>query len=65
MAPGWTAWIIALLLPMTHAPDGFQALLLEGRDVSTGIWWGLLFVAALAYGLVGLIMWRKYGKTTA
>lgn len=61
----WPAWIIALLLPMTHALDGFQALLLEGRDVSSGIWWGLLIVAALAYGLVGLIMWRKYGKTAA
>jgi ABC-2 type transport system permease protein len=61
----WPAWIIALLLPMTHALEGFRALLLEGKDVSTGIWWGLLIVAALAYGLVALIMGRKYRKTNA
>ena len=58
----WPAWIIALLVPMTHAIFGFRALLLEGAAVSTDIWWTLLAISALAYGLVCLIMWRKYRK---
>jgi ABC-2 type transport system permease protein len=60
----WPAWIIALLLPMTHALEGFRALLLEGKGVSSDIWWALVIVAVLAYGLVGLIMRRQYRKTS-
>jgi ABC-2 type transport system permease protein len=61
----WPAWIIALLLPMTHALEGFRALLLEGKGVSSDIWWALVIVAGLAYGLVGLIMRRNFRKTNA
>jgi ABC-2 type transport system permease protein len=60
----WPAWIIALLLPMTHALEGFRALLLEGRGVSSDLWWALLIISALAYGLVGLIMRRNFRKTS-
>ncbi len=60
----WPAWIIAVLLPMTHALEGFCALLLEGRGVSSDLWWALLVISALAYGLVLLIMRRQYRKTS-
>jgi ABC-2 type transport system permease protein len=60
----WPAWIIALLLPMTHALEGFRALLLEGKGVSNDLWWALVIVAVLAYGLVGLIMRRNFRKTS-
>ncbi len=60
----WPAWIIAILLPMTHALEGFRALLLEGRGVSSDLWWALLLISALSYGLVLLIMRRQYRKTS-
>jgi hypothetical protein len=38
--------------------------LLEGKGVSSDIWWALVIVAGLAYGLVGLIMRRNFRKTS-
>ena len=60
----WPAWIIALFVPMTHALQGFRALLLEGKGVSSDIWWALLIISVLAYGLVLVIMRRQYRKTS-
>lgn len=45
---------------MTHALEGFRALLLEGRGVSADLWWALGITSVLAYGLVLLIMRRQY-----
>jgi ABC-2 type transport system permease protein len=56
----WPAWIIALLLPMTHAITGFQNLLLAGSSVTFGLWLGLGIIIFVAYGLVFLIMRRQY-----
>ena len=56
----WPAWIIALLLPMTHAINGFQNLVLSGQSVTLGVWLGLGIIIFVAYGLVFLIMRRQY-----
>lgn len=56
----WPAWIIALLIPMTHAIDGLQQALLIGQPVSTGVWIGLGLIVLLSYGLVALLMRRQY-----
>ena len=58
----WPAWIIALLIPMTHAIEGFQELMLVGTDVSSGVWIGLALIILLSFGLVSLIMRRQYRK---
>jgi ABC-2 type transport system permease protein len=58
----WPAWIIALLLPMTHAITGFQNLVLAGSAVGLGVWLGLGIIIFIAYGLVFLIMRRQYRK---
>lgn len=59
----WPAWIIALLLPMTHAITGFQNLVLAGLNVGMGVWLGLGIIIIIAYGLVFLIMRRQYRRT--
>ncbi len=56
----WPAWIIAILIPMTHAIEGFQDLLLVGTTVSTGVWTGLVLIIMIAYGLVSMVMRRQY-----
>ena len=58
----WPAWIIALLLPMTHAISGFQEVMLAGLSVDVGVWIGLALIILLSYGLVMLIMRRQYKK---
>jgi ABC-2 type transport system permease protein len=58
----WPAWIIALLIPMTHTIEGFQDLMLAGQNVTIGIWIGLILITLLGYGLVSLIMRRQYKK---
>ena len=58
----WPAWIIALLLPMTHAITGFQNLLLAGLGVNFGVWLGLGIIIIITYGLVFLIMRRQYRR---
>ena len=58
----WPAWIIALLIPMTHAVKGFQDLILAGKDLSATVWIGLVLIILLSYGLVSLIMRRQYRK---
>jgi ABC-2 type transport system permease protein len=58
----WPAWIIALLIPMTHAIEGFQALMLAGNSVSTATWVLLVIITLLAFGCVFLIMRRQYRK---
>jgi ABC-2 type transport system permease protein len=58
----WPAWIIALFIPMTHAIEGFQDLMLAGQEVSSGVWIGLVLIILLSYGLVSLIMRRQYKK---
>ncbi|MEZ4769578.1 MAG: ABC transporter permease [Caldilineales bacterium] len=60
----WPAWIIAILLPMTHANIGFQELLLKGESLRPDIYGTLVFLSVLSYGMVCLIMWRKYHKTS-
>jgi ABC-2 type transport system permease protein len=59
----WPAWIIALLIPMTHAITGFQNLVLAGSNVTFGVWLGLGIIIIVAYGLVSIIMRRQYRKT--
>jgi ABC-2 type transport system permease protein len=59
----WPAWIISALLPMTHAIEGFQELLLKGNAVPSGVWIALLVITALSYGLIWLIMRRQYRRT--
>ncbi len=58
----WPAWIIALLLPMTHAITGFQNLVLAGSSVTFGVWLGLGIIIIIAFGLVFIIMRRQYRK---
>jgi len=58
----WPAWIIALLLPMTHAITGFQDLVLAGSSVTFGIWLGLGIIIIITYVLVFIIMRRQYRK---
>ncbi len=56
----WPAWIIALLIPMTHAIDGLQEALLAGQAISNGVWLGLGLIVLVAAGLVALLMRRQY-----
>jgi ABC-2 type transport system permease protein len=58
----WPAWIIALLIPMTHAITGFQELMLAGVSVDWGVWVGLILIVFISFGLVLLIMRRQYKK---
>jgi ABC-2 type transport system permease protein len=58
----WPAWIIALFIPMTHAIEGFQSLMLSGASVDSAVWQGLVLIIILAYGTVSLIMRRQYRK---
>ncbi|MFL7894251.1 MAG: ABC transporter permease [Anaerolineales bacterium] len=58
----WPAWIIALLIPMTHAITGFQDLILAGQNLGSDVWIGLVIIILLSYGLVSLIMRRQYRK---
>jgi ABC-2 type transport system permease protein len=58
----WPAWIIALLIPMTHAIEGFQDLLLVGTNLNSGVWIGLVLIILISYGMVSLIMRRQYRK---
>lgn len=58
----WPAWIIALFIPMTHAIEGFQNLMLSGTAAGSGVWIGLGLIVLLAYGLVSLVMRRQYRK---
>jgi ABC-2 type transport system permease protein len=60
----WPAWILSALLPMTHAIDGFQELLLKGNTVPWAVWFSLIVISLLSYGLVLLIMWRQYRRTS-
>jgi ABC-2 type transport system permease protein len=59
----WPAWIVGALLPMTHAIEGFQELLLKGSTVPGAVWFSLIFISLLSYGLVLLIMRRQYRST--
>jgi len=59
----WPAWILGAMLPMTHAIDGFQALLLKGNAVPWGVWVSLIGLSVLSYGLVLLVMRRQYRRT--
>ena len=61
----WPAWIISALLPMTHAIEGFQDLLLKGTGVGEGIFTILIVLSLMTYGLVWILMRRQYRKTTA
>jgi ABC-2 type transport system permease protein len=61
----WPAVILGALLPMTHAIEGFQELLLKGNPVPGAVWFSLVFLTVLSYGLVGLIMRRQYRKIAA
>jgi len=56
----WPAWLIAYLIPMTHAITGFQDVMLTGTSVGAGELEGLIFIALLSYGLVLWIMRRQY-----
>jgi ABC-2 type transport system permease protein len=56
----WPAWIISLLLPMTYAVRGFRDLMLAGGDPLSVVWIGLVAISLLSYGLVALIMRRRY-----
>jgi ABC-2 type transport system permease protein len=58
----WPAWIIALLIPMTYAVDGLQSLMLTGASPSFIVWFGLITLTLLSYGIVLLIMRRQYRK---
>jgi len=58
----WPAWIIAALIPMTHAIEGFQDLMLAGTDLTSGAFTGLILIMLLSYGMVLLIMRRQYRK---
>ena len=61
----WPAWIVGALLPMTHAIEGFQELLLKGSTVSGGVWFALVFLSLLSYGMVLVIMRWQYRRTTS
>jgi ABC-2 type transport system permease protein len=58
----WPAWIIAALIPMTHAIEGFQDLMLAGTNLASGAFTGFILIIVLSYGLVLLIMRRQYRK---
>jgi len=58
----WPAWIIALLIPMTSAIEGFQQLMLAGTRSSADPWVLLSVIILLSFGLVSLIMRRQYRK---
>ncbi len=58
----WPAWIIAILVPMTHALNGFQSLLLAGTPVDAEIWILMVIIILLAFGLVTVVMRRQYRK---
>lgn len=58
----WPAWIIATLIPMTHAIDGLQQLMLVGTSAIRDVWFSFVFITVLSYGLVSLIMRRQYRK---
>jgi ABC-2 type transport system permease protein len=58
----WPAWIIALFIPMTHAIEGFQDLMLAGQSLNVGVWLGLILIILVSYGLVSIIMRRQYRK---
>jgi ABC-2 type transport system permease protein len=58
----WPAWIIALLIPMSYAVDGFQSLMLMGQSLPAYVWIGLTLITLLSFGLVMLIMRRQYRK---
>lgn len=58
----WPAWIIALLIPMTSAIDGFQTLMLAGNSASAAPFILLGIITLLSYGLVSLVMRRQYRK---
>jgi len=58
----WPAWIVTLLIPMSYALYGFQALMLEGRSPEPFVWIGLVVVALISYGLTALVMRRQYRK---
>ena len=58
----WPAWIIALLIPMTHAIEGFKNLMLAGTPAGSGVWIGLGLIMLIAYGLVSIVMRRQYRK---
>jgi ABC-2 type transport system permease protein len=58
----WPAWIIALFIPMTHAIEGFQNIMLAGTPAGSGVWLGLGLIILLSFGLVSLIMRRQYRK---
>jgi hypothetical protein len=58
----WLAWIIALFIPMTYAIEGLQNLMLSGSAAGGGAWFGLGLIVLLTYGLVLLVMRRRYGK---
>ena len=58
----WPAWIIAILIPMTHAIEGFQEVILAGSRIGAGVWVGLVLIIILSYSLVLLIMRRQYRK---
>jgi ABC-2 type transport system permease protein len=58
----WPAWIIALFIPMTHAIEGLQNLMLSGTAAGNGVWIGLGLIVMLSYGLVSVVMGRQYRK---
>jgi hypothetical protein len=47
---------------MTYAVDGLQSLMLTGTSPSFIVWFGLIMLTLLSYGLVLLIMRRQYHK---
>jgi ABC-2 type transport system permease protein len=58
----WPAWIIALLIPMTAAIDGFQHLMLAGTSTTADPWILLGVITLLSFGCVSLVMRRQYRK---
>jgi ABC-2 type transport system permease protein len=56
----WPAWIIALLIPMTSGIQNFQNLMLTGINAGGDYIFWLVFLAAVFFGLVMLIMRRQY-----
>lgn len=58
----WPAWIIAIFIPMTHAIEGLQNLMLSGSAAGSGVWIGLGLIIFFSYGLVSLVMRRQYRK---
>jgi ABC-2 type transport system permease protein len=58
----WPARVISALIPMTHAIQGFQRVMLEGTAVGSGAWLGLAIITLLSYAFVLIIMRRQYKK---